>query len=149
MSLISWKPNLQALPDVLLQIGQRIAEDRRNEAERQAILFRKFSPVSGYEPDPKREEWQGVEDCKGCPHFEWIHIGLDHGRKMYFPECKLRPVSPQWLPLGDPSLCRFGEYRRILFRKFGRRLEEILTTDEKEGYTDEQILALLRTGDEW
>lgn len=45
--------------------------DRREE-----ILFRQFSPVTGYEPDPKREEWQGPEDCKGCPYSYQAKIGL-------------------------------------------------------------------------
>ena len=80
------------------------------------ILFRRFSPVSTYEPDPKREEWRGFDDCYGCPHFRWRFWGFNHGRKQFISQCLIR--EDERVPLGDPSFCRFTEYRRILFRNF-------------------------------
>jgi hypothetical protein len=83
---------------------------------RDQILFRRFSPVSEYESDPKREEWQDFDDCYVCPYFFWRFWGLDHGREQFISQCLVR--ADERLPLGDPSFCRFSEYRRILFRRF-------------------------------
>lgn len=84
-----------------------------------SILFRKFSPISGYEPDPKREEWRNSKDCLPCPFLTYRRIP-----KLIEPEfgiytwlrCRLNLKE---LDLGDPSFCRFSEYRRILLRPFG------------------------------
>jgi hypothetical protein len=88
-------------------------------AQRSEVLFRRFSPVSTYEPDAKREEWKGAKDCWPCP---WL--GYRKIPKLVNPQygiysvlkCKLN--TEDVLPLGDPSFCRFTKYRRIVFRNF-------------------------------
>ena len=78
------------------------------ERHRLSILLRKFERLSTYEPDPKREEWQGFDDCDQCPHqYCWSQYG--------FLWCRITPKTKE---LGDPSFCRFTEYRSILFRSF-------------------------------
>ncbi len=55
---------------------------------------------------------------------------------------------PKWKFVGDRKEARYLNAVRTILERV-KRLEGILTSDEKEGYTDEQILALLRTGEEW
>lgn len=104
------------------QEAQQVHENIIWREIRDQILFRKFSPVTGYEPDPKREEWKTFNDCRVCPWFEWRFVGWDHGKKVMRSHClrKYEANVPLSTLLGDPSFCRFGEYRRILFRKFRR-----------------------------
>jgi len=91
-----------------------------------SVLFRRFSPVSTYEPDPKREGWQNWEDCCQCPYFDevWNWPNEDINGDTLDGACDLQPDC-EWIdgkgynnPLGDPSFCRFSEYRRILFQDF-------------------------------
>jgi hypothetical protein len=103
--------NIEAVsvPEVkryIYQQKQKLREMQK-EIDRLKILLRKFSPVSGYEPDPKREEWQGVGDCWMCPHFTCTFRGEVAFLQVW--RCGLN---------FDPSFCRFSEYRSILFRKF-------------------------------
>jgi hypothetical protein len=80
----------------------RLFNERRLEnGIREAILFRRFSPVSTYEPDPKREEWRGMEDCRCCP-----------------AEVLTRRKHLICSSTNNTATCRFSEYRRILFRRF-------------------------------
>jgi hypothetical protein len=87
------------------------------ELIRSELLSRKFEPITGYEPDPKREEWQGPEDCPPCPYFCRIHYenwGMIVWSYELFNACRLMSS----IELGHPTFCRFAEYRRILFRRF-------------------------------
>lgn len=85
---------------------------------RSEILSREFGSITGYEPDPKREEWRGPEDCPPCPYFcrvqyeDWGMICWATGEP--FNACRLGSS----MNLGHPSFCRFAKYRRILFRRF-------------------------------
>lgn len=78
------------------------------------IRRRKFEPITDYEPDPNREEWQNMDDCLCCPYlWGWDDIHVD--------DCTQRlEHRVAWdTPMGDPSFCQFTEYRKILFRKWG------------------------------
>jgi len=92
--------------------------------ERDEILFRRFGRVSEYAPNSKREEWRGQDDCWGCPYWKtlaFLRVSPLLGREGHWKTCELRRgLSPKFGPLGDPSFCRFPEYRRILFRRFER-----------------------------
>lgn len=109
---------LEDVPDLCLMHRREREAIYRALRERYAILFRSFPPISGYEPDLGREEWSGVQDCFGCPWWGPFPAKDIRGRPAWFVGCALDPGTHSYSALGDPSFCRFVEYRRILFRRF-------------------------------
>jgi hypothetical protein len=84
---------------------------------RTAILFRQFEPFSGYK-DPDRYEWQGFEDCEGCPWSTW---NLPDGHPFYQDETWDYGEWPCFKGHGLWDVPRCDDlpvYRQILFRKF-------------------------------
>lgn len=84
---------------------------------RPAILLRKFSHT--FRPDPKRYEWQGSADCLGCPYLTRYFGSLACRLRIPFLDVN-RMGAGEWPDYGDPSFCRFSEYRKVLFMRFGK-----------------------------